>query len=113
MRCKSKSLKHTLISTVALAFTLGATLASAEGVLNVFNWAEYIAETTIADFEKEFNIKVTYENYQTLETADAKLLAGNSGYDVVCHAGAAMGHAKISAAVAIGVVPVRLLVTVS
>ena len=92
MRGQSKSLKHTLVGAIALAFALGAASASAGGVLNVYNWAEYIGETTIADFEKEFDIKVTYENYQTLETADAKLLAGNSGYDVVSHAGAAMGY---------------------
>ena len=29
--------------------------------MNVYNWAEYIGETTIADFEKEFDIKVTYD----------------------------------------------------
>jgi putrescine transport system substrate-binding protein len=94
MRCKYKSLKHTLINAVALAFTLGAASVSAAGVLNVYNWGEYIDKTTIANFEEQFNIKVTYENYETLETADAKLWAGNSGYDVVCHAGAAIGHMR-------------------
>ena len=92
MRGKSKSLKHTLINAVALAFTFGAASVSAGGVLNVYNWEEYIGETTIANFEEEFDIKVTYENYHTLETADAKLWAGNSGYDVVLHASAALGH---------------------
>ena len=59
--------------------------AYAEGTLNVYNWAEYIGEETIANFEKEFNIDVTYDNYDSVETVDAKLLAGNSGYDVVSH----------------------------
>jgi len=33
--------------------------AAAEGTLNVYNWGEYIGEETIANFEKEFDIKVT------------------------------------------------------
>ena len=59
--------------------------AYAEGTLNVYNWADYLGEETIANFEKEFNIDVTYDNYDSVETVDAKLLAGNSGYDVVQH----------------------------
>ena len=70
---------------LAVAAIAAPTTASAEGTLNVYNWAEYIGEETIANFEKEFDIKVTYDNYDSVETADAKLLAGNSGYDVVAH----------------------------
>ena len=79
--------KLTVAAAAALGLTLSAGVASAEGTLNVYNWAEYIGETTIADFEKEFGIKVTYDNYDSVETADSKLLAGNSGYDVVSHSG--------------------------
>lgn len=60
--------------------------AFAEGELNVTNWAEYIGEDTIANFEKEFGIKVTYDTYDSVEAIDTKLLAGSSGYDVVSHA---------------------------
>ena len=92
MRGRSKSLKHILVGAIALAFALGAASASAGGVVNVYNWAEYIGETTIADFEKEFDIKVTYDHYDSAETADTKLLAGSSGYDVVLHAGSFVGR---------------------
>ncbi len=61
--------------------------AYAEGTLNVYNWAEYIGEDTIANFENEYGIDVTYDNYDSGETVDAKLLAGNTGYDVVSHSG--------------------------
>jgi putrescine transport system substrate-binding protein len=54
--------------------------------LRVTNWAEYIAEGTISNFEKEFGVEVIYDNYDSVEAIDAKLLAGNSGYDVVSHA---------------------------
>ena len=69
----------------AMAIAVGCASAHAEGELFVTNWGEYIGEETIANFEKEFNIKVTYDPYDSQEAIDAKLLAGNSGYDVVSH----------------------------
>ncbi|NKB78191.1 MAG: extracellular solute-binding protein [Gammaproteobacteria bacterium] len=65
----------------------GAASTFAEGTLNVTNWAEYIAEDTIANFEKEYDIKVTYDSYDSAESIDSKLLAGSTGYDVVSHSG--------------------------
>lgn len=83
------SLKSTLLRSIigALAVTAftGQVLAQ-DRVLNVTNWAEYIAEDTVSNFEKETGIKVTYDTYDSVEAIDAKLLAGNSGYDVVIHA---------------------------
>ncbi len=52
-------------------------------VLHVYNWSDYIAEDTVAKFEKETGIKVVYDVYDSNETLEAKLLAGNSGYDIV------------------------------
>lgn len=49
----------------------------------VYNWSDYIAEDTIANFEKETGIKVVYDVYDSNETLEAKLLSGSSGYDVV------------------------------
>lgn len=51
--------------------------------LYVYNWSDYIAEDTVATFEKETGIKVVYDVYDGNETLEAKLLAGASGYDVV------------------------------
>ena len=87
---------HTLSLTAAVAVMAQGILysgtATAAGTLNVYNWGEYIGEETIANFEKEYDIKVTYDNYDSVETADAKLLTGNSGYDVVSHSGTAIGR---------------------
>ena len=77
--------KRGAVGATALALVLATGTAVAEGVLNVTNWAEYIGEETIANFEKEFNIKVTYDNYESVEAIDSKLLAGSTGYDVVSH----------------------------
>ncbi|WP_395688501.1 polyamine ABC transporter substrate-binding protein [Aestuariivirga sp.] len=56
-------------------------------VLNVYNWADYIGETTIEDFQARSGIAVTYDTYSSAEEMQAKMLAGSSGYDVVVMAG--------------------------
>ncbi len=71
-------------ATAVGALMVGQAIAQ-ERVLKVTNWAEYIGEETIANFEKEYGIKVIYDTYDSVEAIDAKLLAGNSGYDVVSH----------------------------
>ncbi len=66
------------------ALSLGAGGALAEDMeLNVYNWSDYIGETTIADFEKETGIKVRYDYFDSSETLDGKMLAGDTGYDVI------------------------------
>lgn len=54
-----------------------------EKVLNVYNWPDYIAADMIANFEKETGIKVNYQTFENNEGLQAKLVAGNSGYDIV------------------------------
>ena len=88
----NKFVKHLTRGTVAVTLVLGASTGYAAGVLNVTNWAEYIAEDTITNFEKEFDVKVTYDNYDSEESIQSKLLAGNSGYDVVSHSSSAVAR---------------------
>ena len=52
-------------------------------VLNIYNWPDYVPEGMIAAFEKEFGIKVNYDTFETNEALNAKLVAGNTGYDIV------------------------------
>ena len=87
MKTPFKSALHLAVAATTSVLALGASTAHAEGVLNITNWAEYIAEDTIENFEKEFGIEVVYDNYDSAESIDSKLLAGSSGYDVVSHAG--------------------------
>src|SRR4051812_36193935 len=60
-----------------------AALAADPKVLNIYNWSDYIADDTIKNFEKETGIKVNYDNYDSNEVLLAKLVAGNTGYDIV------------------------------
>ncbi len=92
MRSLFKSLQMAAVVTAVSTLAFGASAVFAAGTLNVYNWAEYIGEETIANFEKEFDVKVTYDNYDSVETVDAKLLAGNTGYDVVSHSGSSVAR---------------------
>lgn len=56
-----------------------------DNVVNVYNWADYIGPDTVEKFEAEYGIKVNYDIYDGSQVVDVKLLAGNSGYDVVVH----------------------------
>ena len=62
--------------------TAGAPAAE-EKVLNIYNWSDYIGEDTIARFEKETGIQVTYDVFDSNELLEAKLVSGNTGYDLV------------------------------
>ena len=74
------------ISTFLAAVLLSAAAAATEEpVLNVYNWADYVAPDTIRNFEREYGIRVNYDLYDSTEVVEAKLLAGSTGYDVVFH----------------------------
>jgi putrescine transport system substrate-binding protein len=57
--------------------------AAEQKLLYVYNWTDFIGLDTIAQFEKLTGIKVVYDVYDAEETMEARLLAGDSGYDVV------------------------------
>ena len=58
-------------------------LAAEEKILNIYNWPDYIAKDMVANFEKESGIKVNYQTFENNEGLQAKLVAGNTGYDIV------------------------------
>ena len=69
-----------IVGAVALAFT-GPALA--EGELNMFNWGNYTNPELIEKFEAETGIKVTITDYDSNDTALAKVKAGGHGFDIV------------------------------
>ena len=82
---KALGLKNAGKTLLALSL-MGAMAGAAQAdnkVLHVYNWSDYIAPDTIANFEKESGIKVVYDVFDSNETLEAKLLAGKSGYDIV------------------------------
>lgn len=71
-----------LAATVLLG-GVGAASAEEEKVLYIYNWADYMSRGVLDDFEKETGIKVTWDNFDSYETLDGKLLTGGTGYDIV------------------------------
>jgi len=57
--------------------------AAEEKILNVYNWSDYIDPAVIEGFQRETGIAVNYDVFDSNEVLETKLLAGNSGYDVV------------------------------
>ena len=84
-------MENRLIKTLGIAiaalfgFGLGhQALAQEEPkVLNVYNWADYLPDDLLANFQKETGIKVRYDTFDTNEVVHAKLVAGRTGYDII------------------------------
>jgi putrescine transport system substrate-binding protein len=79
-----------VVATTALCGSCGSGMHAAGGgkapeekLLYVYNWADYIGKSTLADFERATGIKVVYDTYDADETLEAKMMAGDSGYDIV------------------------------
>ncbi|HHH9110769.1 polyamine ABC transporter substrate-binding protein [Pseudomonas aeruginosa] len=70
-------------AVLASAFIVIAPACNAGGHVNIYNWTDYIAESTLADFQKATGIQPAYDIFDANEILEAKLLAGRSGYDVV------------------------------
>jgi len=57
--------------------------AAEEKILNIYNWPDYIAKDMLANFTLDTGIKVNYQTFENNEALQAKLVAGNTGYDIV------------------------------
>lgn len=57
--------------------------AAEEQALYIYNWADYIGRDTVAEFERQTGIKVVYDTYDSDETLEARMMAGDAGYDIV------------------------------
>lgn len=78
-------------SLLLLAFTLP--LQAEERVLNIYNWADYVAPQALERFQAESGIRVKYDTFDSGEVLDSKLLTGGSGYDVVFPASSGLARA--------------------
>lgn len=70
-------------SLCLLSLVLALPLQAEEKVVNLYSWADYVAEQTLKRFERETGYKVRYDTFDTPEVLETKLLTGGSGYDVV------------------------------
>jgi putrescine transport system substrate-binding protein len=78
----STGCSHPAASPPATAPT-AATSSGEERVLNIYQWSDYIAPDTVANFERETGIKVRFDTYASNEVLETKLLTGKTNYDIV------------------------------
>ncbi|MHC2001576.1 polyamine ABC transporter substrate-binding protein [Methylobacterium sp. CM6241] len=83
------ALALSLLGSLFLAFALlnSAGAKAQERVVNIYNWSDYIDPKSLEAFTKETGIKVVYDTYDNNEILETKLLAGQSGYDLVVPTG--------------------------
>ena len=78
-------MKRFLATAAVLALGTGA--AWAEGELNIYNWGNYTSPEMIEKFEAEYDVDVTITDYDSNDTALAKVKAGGHGFDIVVPSG--------------------------
>jgi spermidine/putrescine transport system substrate-binding protein len=70
-------------AAMALAMAAFAVPAAAEGELHIYNWGNYTNPELIKKFEETYKVKVTVTDYDSNDTALAKIRAGGHGFDIV------------------------------
>ncbi len=85
-------MKKAIVMALILVFSLGTmagcgSTPTAEqpketGKLYVYNWGDYIDQTIITDFEKEYGVEVVYDEYATNEDMYVKIKQGGTKYDI-------------------------------
>jgi spermidine/putrescine transport system substrate-binding protein len=84
-------MKKTLrLATAAAALLASCAFAHAEGELNIFNWGNYTNPELIKKFEEQYKVKVTLTDYDSNDTALAKIRQGGHGFDIVVPSASAM-----------------------
>ena len=79
-----KKIRLILALALALALAVPAALAEEEKVLNIYTWAGYFDETTLAQFQQETGIQVNYSVFASNEEMLLKMQAGEvSDYDII------------------------------
>lgn len=77
-------MRFKLLGAVAgFAMLATAAPALADGVLNIFNWGNYTNPDLITKFTAETGIAVTITDFDSNDTAMAKIQAGGHGFDIV------------------------------
>ncbi|MFO1034491.1 MAG: extracellular solute-binding protein [Hyphomicrobiales bacterium] len=80
-----KTLTKALLAGAGLLALAGT--AHADGELNIYNWGNYTSPDVVKKFEEKYNVKVNVTDYDSNDTALAKVRAGGHGFDMVVPSG--------------------------
>ena len=79
-----------IIYFIIAAFVLAACSADRSSILKVYNWADYIDEELLDEFEEWYleqtgeKVEIIYQTFDINETMLSKIELGHEDYDVVC-----------------------------
>ena len=80
-------MKKIIFLTGIIACFVMLIACSAKEKLYVYNWTYYTPPSVIEKFEKEYGVKIIYDEFASNEEMFAKLQAGGSGYDLIFPSG--------------------------
>ncbi|WP_397334132.1 PotD/PotF family extracellular solute-binding protein [Paenibacillus macerans] len=72
-----------LAVTMMVGLLAGCGGGSSKETLNIYSWADNFDEEVLAQFEKEYNVKINYDVFANNEDLLAKIKAGGGGYDLI------------------------------
>ena len=87
-----KNVRMIAFAALLAGAALPAFAAEDGKTVNFINWADYIADDTAANFEAATGIHVNYDTYSSQEVLEAKMMTGQTGYDLVVTGGAVLQH---------------------
>jgi len=73
----------TALSAVSLVLFTSAGVARSDGELNIYNWGNYTSPEMIKRFEETFKVKVILTDFDSNDTAIAKIQQGGHGFDMI------------------------------
>ena len=76
-----------------LLMAIATPLMAEPKLLNLYNWADYVAPQALARFQAETGIRVKYDTFDSTDVLESKLMTGGSGYDVVFPASSGLSRA--------------------
>ncbi|MUG47070.1 ABC transporter substrate-binding protein [Paenibacillus woosongensis] len=72
-----------LLASMLVISLLSGCGSSGKETLNIYSWADNFDADVLADFEKEYNVKIVYDVFANNEDLLAKIKTGGSGYDLI------------------------------
>ncbi|SDG58225.1 spermidine/putrescine transport system substrate-binding protein [Fontibacillus panacisegetis] len=72
-----------LVLAVMMVLAVLSGCGSSKETLNIYSWADNFDADVLADFEKQYDVKINYDVFANNEDLLAKIKAGGGGYDLI------------------------------
>ncbi|MDR1836796.1 MAG: extracellular solute-binding protein, partial [Treponema sp.] len=79
--------RNIVFLAVLSALVLSAVTSCGGTRLKIYNWTYYTPDSIIKKFEKEYGVKVVYDEFASNEDMYTKLKSGGAGYDIIFPSG--------------------------